>query len=316
MIRRSWSRSLVYMLFSITLLTAACGKKGAPTLKTYDKPVAPSGLTAIHREDRIYLQWTFPKDKEITVKQIAILRAAETDFEKIADTDAAGRSYVDAGIQTDVQYRYKVAALNHRGVFSPDSNTILITASRVPSAPQGLSFTVTETALALKWQPQDTALRYNVYRATAPGQYTMFPVNPSPLASPSFTDALSLDKPVYYTVRCLTDSAARSESSASAEIVVDPGAFVPRPLQGVRSIASEARVFLSWDLPAESWVTGFRVYRRTSGQEYTLAVETQIPAYIDQDPSSSERTYRVHALGPRLESAGVELPGVRLQPRE
>ncbi|MGC2061451.1 MAG: fibronectin type III domain-containing protein [Thermodesulfovibrionales bacterium] len=312
----SLSQTAFFVLFSVMLLTAACGKKGAPTLKSYDKPVAPSGLTAINREDKIYLQWTFPKDKEITVRQIAILRAAETDFIKIALTEAGARSYVDAVTEPDAQYRYKVAALNHRGVFSPDSNTVLITASRAPSPPQVLTFQATDRALELKWQSQGNGLMYNVYKSEEPGRYDMVPVNRVPLTLPSFTDSLMLNKTVYYTVRCLTDAATRNESASSAEIVVDPGEFVPRTLQGVRYFASEVRIFLSWDLPAETWVTGFRVYRKTGAQEYALIAETQIPAFIDQDPSPSERAYRVHALGPRREGAGVEIRGVRLEPRE
>lgn len=314
--RASLSRTAFLLLFSVALLISACGKKGAPTLKSYDKPVAPSGLTAINREGKIHLQWAFPKDKEITVQQIAILRAAGADFVKIGGTEAGARSYVDGEIQPDAQYRYKVVALNQRGVFSPDSNTILITASRVPAIPQGLTFKITATALELKWQPQGNGLLYNIYRAGEPGRYGMVPVNPVPLTLPSFTDSLLLNKTVYYTVRSLTDAGTRNESAASAEIVVDPGEFVPGPLQGLRFFTSENRVFLSWDLPAESWITGFRVYRKTAGQEYALIAETQIPAFIDQDPSPSERAYRVHALGPRREGAGVEIRDVRLQPHE
>ena len=309
-------RTVFLVLFSVALLISGCGKKGAPTLKSYDKPAAPSGLTAIIREDKIQLHWAFPKDKEITVQQIAILRAAGSDFVKIGWTEAGARSYVDGEIQPGAQYRYKVVAMNHRGVFSQDSNTVLITAGRVPPIPQGLTFRVTDTALELKWQPQGNGLMYNVYKSEEPGRYGMVPVNPVPLTLPSFTDSLLLNKTVYYTVRSLTDAATRNESAASAEIVVDPGEFVPGPLHGLRFVASENRVFLSWDLPAESWITGFRVYRRAGGQEYTMAAETQIPAYIDQDPSSSERSYRVHTLGPRREGSGVEIRGVRLQPRE
>ena len=305
---------LIIVLTGVTLLLSACGKKGAPTLKSYDKPAAPSGLTAINREDRIYLQWTFPKDKEITVQQIAILRATGTDFIKIAGTEAGARSFVDVDIQPDAQYRYKVAALNHRGVFSPDSNTVPITVRRVPPPPQGLTFTVADSALILKWQPQGSGLMFNVYRSEEPGRYDMAPANLVPLPSPSFTDSLMLNKTMHYTVRSLTDSDTRNESASSAEIAVDPDEFVPGLLQGVRFFASENRVFLSWDLPAESWVIGFRVYRKTGGQEYTVVAETQLPAYIDQDPSSSERAYRVHALGPRREGAGVEIRGVRLEP--
>lgn len=316
MTRASLSRTALLVLFSAALLISACGKKGALTLKSYDRPAAPTGLTAINREDRIHLQWAFPKDREITVQQLVILRAEGADFVKIGGTGAGARSYVDGEIRPDAHYRYKVVALNHQGVFSPDSNTVLITARRVPPAPQGLTFTIADAALELKWQSQQNGAMYNVYKSVESGRYGLEPLNPAPLTSPSFSDSLTMDKIVYYTVRGLTDAGSRNESAPSAEIVVDPLAFVPGPPKGLRSFASDNRIFLSWDLPAESWVTGFRVYRKTEGQEYTLVDETQIPAFIDQDPSAAERAYRVHALGPHRESAGVEIRGVHLLPHE
>ncbi len=309
-----WPACLV--LFSIVLLLSACGKKGAPTLRSYDPPAAPSGLTAIHREGRVYLQWTFPKDKEITVQEVAVLRAAEADFVRIAGVEAGARSYSDASVRPGMHYRYRVVARNHRGVFSADSNTAALTAHPVPPPPQGLVAAVTNTALELTWQSQGSGLLYNIYRTEEPGRYDMTPVNRTPLSSPSFTDALMLRKPVYYTVRALTEASVRNESAASAEVAADPDRFIPGPPQGVRHFASESRVFLSWDLPAESWVSGFRIYRKSGPQDYTLLAETQIPSYIDLDPTASERAYRIHVLGPKQESAGVEVRGVRLQPRE
>lgn len=309
---------IILLLISVfgSVFGSGCGKKGAPTLKSYDKPPGASSVAAFNRENSIYLQWSFPKDKEVTIKHLVILRALGNDFNRIADMEPQNRTYVDTGIQPEEQYRYKILAENHRGIFSPDSNIITITPRNAPPPPQGVSFTAAPASLELKWQPGETGLLYNVYKATEPGQYTLVPVNSTPLSSPSYTDALTLQKTVYYTVRSLTDAAIRNEGLPSAEIVVDPAGFVPGPLKAVRFMASDVRVFLSWDAPAESWVTGYRIYRKTEGREYSLIAETQIPSFIDSEPSSPERSYRVHATGPFREGPGVELRGVRLEAPE
>jgi hypothetical protein len=53
-------------------------------------------------------------------------------------------------------------------------------------------------------------------------------------------------------------------------------------------------VFLYWDLPEESWVTGFRIYRKKAGQDYQLIGETQIPVFVDKEPAVTERDYRIN----------------------
>lgn len=308
--------TLLFVLLGVFLAVTACGKKTGPTLKAFEKPVAPSGLTALNREDRVHLQWEFPKDKEVTVRQLVILRADGPDFVKIAAVEPGTRFYVDAALQPDSVYRYKVAAVNDRGAFSPDSNIVMITVRRVPSPPQGLSFRVLDAALELKWEAQGSGLLYNIYRAEEPALRAMAPLNPVPLTAALFTDTLPGQKTRYYTVRTLSEATVRNESAVSAELVVNPAEFVPRPLQGAFYVASETRIFLSWDAPTEAWITLFRIYRKTPGQEYALLAETQLPAYIDQDPSAAERSYRIHAVGLQKEGAGVEITGVRLRPRE
>ncbi len=62
------------LLFTAYCLLPSCGKKGDPTLKSYEKPEPPSGLRAIHRESEIILLWEFPKDKEITIKGFHLMK--------------------------------------------------------------------------------------------------------------------------------------------------------------------------------------------------------------------------------------------------
>src|SRR3989337_3925789 len=66
--------SLLPFLLIFCLLIISCGKKGEPTLKSYEKPDPPSNLRAIHRESEIILLWDFPKNKENTIKGFYLMK--------------------------------------------------------------------------------------------------------------------------------------------------------------------------------------------------------------------------------------------------
>src|SRR3989304_9471614 len=66
--------SLLPFLLIFCLLIISCGKKGGPTLKLYEKPDAPSGLRAIHRESEILLFWDFPAGEELTIKGFQLMK--------------------------------------------------------------------------------------------------------------------------------------------------------------------------------------------------------------------------------------------------
>jgi hypothetical protein len=70
-------------------------------------------------------------------------------------------------------------------------------------------------------------------------------------------------------------------------------------------------VFLYWDEPDESWVTGFRIYRKTEGKDYLMIGETQTPGFTDMEPALTIRDYRLHAVGPVKEGPGIEIRGVK-----
>ncbi|MDA8084554.1 MAG: hypothetical protein M0024_12925 [Nitrospiraceae bacterium] len=306
------SRLLVLFTIGIVLLFAGCGKKGAPSLKSYEKPAAPAELSVFDRESNIYLRWSYPKDKEFTVARILILRSSGEGFVGIGATKSSERTFVDDAVAAGRKYRYKVIAQNQRGVFSNDSNVAVIDAGAVPFPPHGVSFRVNDSSVQLRWQEAGKGLLYNVYKTTTPGPYGLTPVNAEPLSSPLFIDTFDRSRSVRYTVRALTDKATRNEGPASEEIIVDPDLFVPGPVRGLRIFSSENRMYLSWDEPSETWVSGFRVYRRTRDGDYRLIGQPQTPAFIDHDASPDERDYRVHAVGPRLEGPGVEITGLRL----
>src|SRR4030066_781171 len=97
------SFTICCLLFAVYCLLPSCGKKGNPTLKSYEKPEPPSRLGAIHRESEVILSWEFPKDKEPTIKGFHLMKSIHPlvkggggDFEKLAFLEPDKHSYIHA----------------------------------------------------------------------------------------------------------------------------------------------------------------------------------------------------------------------------
>jgi fibronectin type 3 domain-containing protein len=293
------------------LFASACGRKGQPTLKSYEKPAPPSGLSAIHQGSEILLSWEFPEDKELTLKGFYLMRSSGGDFEKLAFLDNDKRSYSDTTFKTGTIYKYKVVAVNLRGIIGKDSNIITVKPEAPPSPPGKVSYKVERDSLIITWESAGAGVLYNVYKSYKQGVYALRPLNKEPLAETSFTDKLDTKKVVYYTVRSLRGNAWRDEGNASGEIKIDPSEFVPSSPENLKTVATEESVYLTWKEPPETWVTGYKVYRKIEGEkDFKPIGETPIPSFIDKEAPLTKRNYRVTAIGPSKEGPPAEIDGV------
>jgi predicted small lipoprotein YifL len=297
------------------VLLAACGKKGPPTLTSFEKPDAPSSVTAVHRGEVITLRWNYPRKQEGFIAEFIVLRSTGADFEKLSHLEKDKRTFVDSDIKTGITYRYKIISQNSHGVYSDDSPIVEATPAPAPLPPASLSYTVKGNSVVLSWTPLNTGEKFNVYKATEKGAYGLMPLNQTPLSEPVFTDAFSVKSVVYYTVRSLSGSDIRDEGEASEELAVDPADLVPARPENVEAYPASDRIFLSWSEPVEPWVTGFRVYKRTGSSEYILLGETQIPTFVDNDRSVARRDYRITAVGPAKEGPPAEIMNVVYTPQ-
>jgi hypothetical protein len=300
------------ILLSLPLLS--CGKKGEPTLKSFEKPLSPSLVSTIHREDNIIISWTFPKNGEAEIAGFHLLRSSGSGFERVAFLGSDVRSYTDTDFHFDVHYSYKIVSQNHRGILSADSNVISLTPSQPPPPPQNLSVSVPDDSVTLSWKLQKDGIYCNVYRSFEQGIYGLDPLNKSPISDNTFRDVFFIDRPVYYIVRSLRNTGWRDEGPSSEEVTINPSAFVPPPPEGVRYFATSDNVYLYWKEPDHLWITGFRVYRRIGKSDYVLIGETQIPVFLDAEKPSTKRDYRITALGPEKEGPGAEIRGVVFVP--
>jgi hypothetical protein len=299
----------------VLTLAAACGKKGDPTLRSYEKPDAPSSLTALHREDSIILRWSYPRSQEGLIAEFIVLRSTGTGFEVLSHLEKGKRIFTDKDIRIGSTFRYKIICRNYRGIDSNESNTVSATPAQSPPPPRNLSYTIKNKAVLLSWEPLNIGEQYNIYKADDKGTYGLIPLNPGPLSVPEFKDAFNVNTIVHYTVRSLTETDVRNEGPASNELIVNPADLVPPRPENLQAFPSADRIFLSWSEPSEPWVTGFRVYKRTGNTDYLLIGQTQIPTFVDQGPSDMKRDYRVTAVGPEKEGPAAEIGNVIFIPQ-
>lgn len=284
-----------------------CGKKGDPTLKAYEKPEAPSALTAIHRESEILISWSFPKSSEQGIKGFHLMKSSNGDFQRVAFIERDKRSYTDTDFVIEKTYRYKVLSENLKGI-SNESPTLNILPLTPPPPPTGLTFEVHHDAITIKWKSSEATSYFNIYRSDKKGEYSLAPINAQPVKGGSFQDSFDPRRTVYYVVRSLTGSPIWDEGPSSEELTVNPLDFVPSPPKDIMAAPVNGAVYLTWKEPAETWVTGYRVYRRIAGKpDYEQIGETQVPAFLDRNPLNEKVTYRVTAIGPAREGPPSEI---------
>lgn len=306
------------LLFFACCLLISCGRKGDPTLKSYEKPEAPSGFRAIHRESDILLLWNFPKGKEQEIKGFQLLKSSggpSADFEKISFIEPGKRSYTDTNFKAGTEYNYKIISLSLKDVMSKE-DLIKVIPQTPPPPPKNFSLRMEDSSLILKWESAGEKVSFNIYKTKEKGKYGLSPLNREPVRETSFKDTLDIKNPVSYTIRSSTGSDIRDEGPPSEEITVNPADFVPSRIEGLHAVAKEDDVYLIWKESPEIWVAGYRVYRETNREEgYKLIGETPIPSFIDREKPSTERNYRVTAIGPSKEGEPAEIRDIVFVPQ-
>ncbi len=309
------SATYCLLIFSCCLLVS-CGKKGDPTLKSYEKPDAPSGMVVIHRESEIIIQWQFPRDKEKGLRGFHVMKSLGGDYEKLAFLEDTVRSLTDTDFQTELTYRYKIVSESLKGITN-ESVTLSITPENPPAPPSGLSFNVRHDSLTLSWKSEGQDIMYNVYKSYEKGVNALNPLHESPLTNTFFEDSFDIRKSVYYTVRSLLGGNQRDEGPPSEELTVDPLTFIPSSPEALQAVPTDEKVYLIWKEPPETWVSSYRVYREIDpGEGFLLLGETRTPSFIDKDRPSAQRSYRVTAVGPSKEGPPAEIRNVVFKKQE
>lgn len=320
-------RLLYPLLLIVALLVSSCGKKGDPTLKTFEKPMPVNEIRAVHREDELIISWSYPSSERAKIKGFYIEKAIgdgqgaigkRQEYKNIAFLKNDISQFIDKDFKTGNHYFYKIRVYSIRNVISDDSPIIKAAPKELPKPPVKLSYRLTNDSIEITWQAvgsdQEAAgIRYNIYKNYEMGKYSVSPVNSRPLKEPVFKDRIEKEKTVYYAVRALFDTELKDEGYPSEDLEVNPESFVPSKPAKLKYVPSEKKVYLMWDENPEIWVKGYRIYRkRASEAEFKPIGESVSPAFTDNEPLSSKTIYYVTALGPRKE--GIPSDSVEVHP--
>jgi Tol biopolymer transport system component len=201
---------------------------------------------------------------------------------------------------TDHLYRYAVSAVDYFGLESLRSEEMAVAVGDVvpPAAPQGLTSTVSGSAVQLDWSqtPNGEAdlAGYNVYRRTAFG-WTR--INAGPVATTIFADENLPNGAYAYRITAIDQVGNESQPSpeAAAEVSITPLA-APTGL-AVSAPAEGGSLRLQWQ-PGDDGAAGHTVFRATvSGGPYVRINDTPATEtfFLDAGLANGTRYYYVVA---------------------
>jgi hypothetical protein len=206
--------------------------------------------------------------------------------------------------------RYGVRVRDRRGRPSPLVVAPDLVPVSPPAPPSSLQATATAEGIRLRWKGPDPtgtpgrteSVRFNLYRSTPEGEYGGKPIHPLPLTVPEFLDtAVETGGTYLYMVRtAVSESAPFIESTSTSQVrVVAEDRFPPAPPSGLVAVQEGTGIRLFWDPNQERDLSGYRVYRRKAGGDWTLLPPDPVtqPLFLDSRVAIDDRlTYRVTAV--------------------
>lgn len=259
-----------------------------------DAPAAPHGLHATPGNGRVNVSWNAsPGAARYNVKRSA---SASGPFETVATPSTT--SFTDTGVDNGRPYYYVVSAINPGGE-SPVSSPAEVTPVGPPPAPQGLTASAANRAVALSWSPVAGASHYNVKRATSPAG--PFAAVAAGLAGPSYRDAgLANGTKYFYVVSAVNEGGEGPHTAAVPATPLGP----PAAPADVAATPRQGSVDLSWAAMLEA--THY-VVKRALAREDEFAVIGRPPSNSFTDATVTNGTTYAYVVS--AVNAGGEGPG-------
>ena len=214
-------------------------------------------------------------------------------------------------------YALAVRGKSSRGRSGGFSNIVLIEPQQPPGAPGQPRATVEPDAIVLDWPAADRATAYLIERSPIPG---------GSFASIGRTEgnhfrdpAFQFGKTYHYRVTGLIASPSGDIAGAlSPAVEITPAdTFPPSPPAGLRAIAAETSVELSWQRSTEPDLANYRVWRAKGSEDFAplqtgpLAVPSLSDSPVESGQSYQYAVSAVDAQGnesERSDPAEVQVP--------
>lgn len=272
----------------------ACGQKAPPAPWSSVVPKRIVDLEAKSIEERLLLEWTFPKENTdksplTDLTEFKVLRS-EGDLigdqcrgcgekSKVVYEAKVGRKGEDRGkkmsllfedLEARKVYVYQVVSLNHRGHPSSPSNPVTVFWDFPPHTTAAVRVERGDRKVDIRWDPVLGATGYNIYRKGEGEEFSLQPLNREALRATQYSDlGVENEKRYVYSVRALKRIVKTDvEGKGSLSLPIMPTDLIPpaSPL-GLVAIPLKNGMELNWRKNREPDLLGYHVYRRNMGEK-------------------------------------------------
>jgi hypothetical protein len=310
---------LLPLLLGLALLAGGCGKKMNPYAPDRVLPAPVRNFQLSQEGNALVASWLLPRENLLgqpltqvqgcrvyraTTKGVVPEALASADFVLYADIDLAypqrgevqgeAMLFRDRELAPGQRYYYRVAAYDQDGYPGGWSKTLSHAWGWLPRAPRELKAVPGDKIVNLSWSPvtalQDGAaardlVGYLVYRLSGSGPWIR--LTPAPRAVNNFPDVAVLND-VEYTykvaaVRRLGDDLLASPDSPTQKAMPEKRT-PPPPVTNVLAVATSRGVDLRWEESPAPDTAGYRVYRRSTGEEHYTRLTPELlkkPYFVD-----------------------------------
>lgn len=188
-------------------------------------PAKPRNLTLTNSKTNIRLNWSANYDSDLEYYFIYRSESLDEEYVIIDSVPSGIITFADTSVILDVQYFYKITALDTLGNESIPSDYVSGAATLRPDCPTGLKASLASTKVFLYWDkhPSEDVVGYNIYRSVTPGSNFVQLNTESIIEYENYTDEGLTDEVEYYYVVTAIDKENR-ESFYSDELKAIPGA--------------------------------------------------------------------------------------------
>lgn len=206
-------------------------------------PAAPGPVTAQPRDGAVLLSWPEPEDP------VAVYEVYRNNA-KVAEVPGTELSHTDSGLVNKKTYQYQLLPYNANRAAGPRSAVVTAVPGPAPGAPAAPTATAGDSKVTLSWPAGGTGRWVLLRDGSALGGV---------LTGTGFVDTSAVND-ITYRYALVVVGADQQWSTPSPAVAATPRAVPPNPPTGLRAVAGNTEVTLTWDMPLLA-AARYRVYR-------------------------------------------------------
>jgi len=301
------------LLLALCFALVRCGTVGEPRVPSAHIPLAPTGLSAVERGNRIVVSFTAPamttdaqvitsiggadvrigpakKPFDASAWADAATRATVKSADKPGLIEAASQPLVPDLVGKDLTVGARV--LNTRGRPSGWSNFVTIHVVAPVAAPADVRVTDVPEGVRLTWSdPGEHAFR--IFRK---GPDDQTPDEIGKADTPQYVDnTITWGRPWQYWVQAIREGAESDASESPVDTPIDK--FPPAVPAGLNAVTGTNSIELAWERNTETDFSNYIIYRALGDGPLRKLAEVNVPTYSDRAIESGKRyRYAVSAV--------------------